>query len=47
MAALPHREVAAARNHSDPDLFVRRRRLMDDWAAYLQKVRGQVAALRR
>ena len=36
-------EAAYARS----DLFERRRRLMDDWAAYLQEVRGQVVALRR
>ena len=29
------------------DLFERRRRLMDDWVAYLDGVRGKVGALRR
>ena len=41
-AALAHvvrNKVEAA--YARSDLFVRRRRLMDDWAAYLQEVRGQ------
>ena len=47
-AALAHvvrNKVEAA--YARSDLFERRRRLMDDWAAYLQEVRGQVVALRR
>ena len=47
-AALAHmvrNKVEAA--YARSDLFVRRRRLMDDWAAYLQEVRGQVVPLRR
>ena len=36
-------EAAYARS----DLFERRRRLMDDWAAYLDEERGQVVQLRR
>lgn len=36
-------EAAYARS----DLFVRRQRLMDDWAACLEEVRGQVVVLRR
>ena len=47
-AALAHTvrnqtEAAYARS----DLFARRRRLMDDWAAYLSGQRGQVIPLRR
>ena len=47
-AALAHSvrnqtEAAYARS----DLFARRRRLMDDWAAYLSGQRGQVIPLRR
>ena len=47
-AALAHvvgnqTEAAYARS----DLFERRRRLMDDWAAYLAGERGQVIAMRR
>ena len=47
-AALAHTvrnptEAAYARS----DLFERRRRLMDDWAAYLDRTRGQVIPLRR
>ena len=47
-AALAHmvrNKVEAA--YARSDLFVRRRRLMDDWAAYLREVRGQVVPLRR
>ena len=36
-------EAAYARS----DLFERRHRLMDDWAAYLDSERGQVIPLRR
>jgi hypothetical protein len=36
-------EAAYARS----DLFERRRRLMDDWGAYVGEVRGQVVPLRR
>ena len=47
-AALAHvvgnqTEAAYARS----DLFERRRRLMDEWAAYLAGERGQVIAMRR
>ena len=36
-------EAAYARS----DLFERRRRLMEDWVAYLDQERGQVIPLRR
>ena len=47
-AALAHvvgNKVEAA--YARSDLFERRRRLMDDWAAYLNGERGQVVPLRR
>ncbi|MCY4633092.1 MAG: site-specific integrase [Acidobacteria bacterium] len=47
-AALAHvvqNKVEAA--YARSDLFERRRRLMDDWAAYLDEERGQVVQLRR
>ena len=46
-AALAHvvqNKVEAA--YARSDLFERRRRLMDDWAAYLDGERGQVVTLR-
>ena len=45
-AALAHvvqNKVEAA--YARSDLFDRRRRLMDDWAAYLDGTRGQVVAI--
>ena len=33
--------------HARSDLFERRRRLMDDWAAYLRGAREHVVAVRR
>ena len=36
--------MAQTMNGSASEVWVR---LMDDWAAYLQEVRGQVVALRR
>ncbi len=47
-AALAHKvrnQVEAA--YARSDLFARRRRLMDDWGAYLGEERGQVIPLRR
>ena len=47
-AALAHvvgNKVEAA--YARSDLFARRRRLMDDWAAYLDGECGQVEQLRR
>ena len=47
-AALAHviqNKVEAA--YARSDLFERRRRLMDDWAAYLASTRGRVVPLRR
>ena len=47
-AALAHvvqNRVEAA--YSRSDLFERRRRLMDDWAAYLSHPHGEVVVLRR
>ena len=47
-AALAHvvqNKVEAA--YARSDLFERRRRLMDDWAAYLDEERGQVVQQRR
>ena len=47
-AALAHvvqNKVEAA--YARSDLFERRRRLMDDWAEYLDEARGQVVSLRR
>ena len=47
-AALAHvvqNRVEAA--YARSDLFERRRRLMDDWAAYLSEEHGQVVTLRR
>ena len=47
-AALAHvvqNKVEAA--YARSDLFERRHRLMDDWAAYLDSERGQVIPLRR
>ena len=42
-AATNQTEAAYARS----DLFERRRRLVDDWAAYLDKERRQTTSLRR
>ncbi len=43
-AVVPNKVEAA---YARSDLFERRRQLMDDWAAYLDKERGQVSPLRR
>ena len=53
----PHEVVEAALAHvaqnrveaayARSDLFERRRRLMEDWVAYLDQERGQVIPLRR